>query len=101
NNRRHGIRIHRLVIGLGNDEAMAERRRAVFLCVELERASHQLAKVRNATLAAGLHKELQFITSHAQSLRDVRSGDEVADEDRLLVHEMKSRRAVLAIDLRS
>ena len=93
------VSIHRFIISLRDDQTIAERRRAVLVRIKLERLAHQLPKIRDAVFAAWLNEKLQFISSHAQRLRDVCSGNEIANQHWLFVDEAKAGDTGL-IDLR-
>src|SRR3989449_3062288 len=89
------VGFHRLVVGLRNDEARAERGRAILLRVKLQSMAHRFAKISDAIFAARFDEELQLVPAEPQRLDDVLTGDEIPDQDRLLVYETKPCRTSL------
>src|SRR5215471_5482003 len=84
------VGIHGFIVGLRDNETISERRIAIFMGIELERMAHQLAEIADTTLAAGFDEKLQIVLTHPQRLGYVPAGNEIADEDRLLINETKS-----------
>src|SRR4051794_11693522 len=56
---------------------------------------HQFTIVSDAAFTARFDEKLQLITAHAQGLRDILSGNEIAHQHRLFIYEMKTGHAVL------
>src|SRR2546422_3926970 len=94
------VGFHRLVVGLRNDEARAERGPSMLRRVKLQSMAHRFAKISDAIFAARFDEELQLVPAEPQRLDDVLAGDEIPDQDRLLVDETKAGSPTL-INLRS
>ena len=90
-NSRTRVSFDGFIVGLRDDEARSECRRAILVRIKLQRAAHRLTVVAEASLAPRLDEELQLVLSVSERLDDVLAGDEIADQHRLLVHETKAR----------